>query len=907
MGNSGSAFNRWDQLFQALTRPEDLRAYLEQMAPLEQGPRQGALRTQIELLTGTLQLEIALLRVSEVAESFDTATFCLGQLVSHEPQMISELPFAHTFVDGLSSALRKGWLVHHGVGKFAANALTILCICEQAVPAVREHAIAELLSGLLEWLRSDDPAADVDEVCGCNCGCPALSATCWLERLLSKPDELLEARVRESPQLWPLVTAMLHVICRRDGNPFALTRLLRIPSVFGDLMRHDEAAASTTLNFLTFGMLQFDNPMFTEDAVQVFLTLLRDDNLREDNLRDDNLRDDNLREDDLGAHHGAASLLARRCSLPLLEALGTAACYLPSAMTALELLCAHPPGRIAVYSLAAALGADAAASPAAGDAPAASAAAAATAGTTSTSGASAPGSDRLAAAAAAGSSSAEGEAAAAAEGTGRGGASSPFSFTGRGASSPLASKATVHGGGSGSSGGSGGGSGSSGSSSSSGRAAAAEAAFAPRNDGGASEGESLLALALGSLTPNTTLTHRPQGSPPVNVNGPQGSPHGQRPADGVVLGATGVGDFPTGDFPTGDSPTGRERRSPARPTVVLLSHVLSLASTLSQRLDSARDSARAAATGAARWLPRRPPRSPSRLAAMLARHLATDEPAAPAGSASASPVGKSSGEGGGAPTTAPAVGGVASSEGSVSRGGRVAASGLDDHAGRELDSDEDDDEDEEDDEDDEDEDGAHGHEHDSAPEHGARDGATSAREAEGGGGRTGGGGDSEGGGVEAWDAFLEELPHVTVVTLAATSSAADSTADVAKDRAATGAGDTATAAVGGGSSSGSSSSSSSSSALASSSSSSSSEATPRWPNARLRADAVKAWVLLELAGFREGQEAALLARMSLPDKRVWLSRRLYRHHHGGKLSEEDPILFVEATRDEPARVLHQVR
>jgi hypothetical protein len=57
----------------------------------------------------------------------------------------------------------------------------------------------------------------------------------------------------------------------------------------------------------------------------------------------------------------------------------------------------------------------------------------------------------------------------------------------------------------------------------------------------------------------------------------------------------------------------------------------------------------------------------------------------------------------------------------------------------------------------------------------------------------------------------------------------------------------------------------------------------------------------------EGQEAALLARMSLPDKRVWLSRRLYRHHHGGKLSEEDPILFVEATRDEPARVLHQVR
>ena len=174
MGHASSShFNRWDALFQALMRPADLRAYLEEMG------QQGA--TQIELLTGTLQVDLALLKVSEVAESFDTATFCLGQLVSHEPQMVSELPFAATFVDGLSSALRKGWLVHHGVGKFAANALTVLCICEQAVKSVRERAVDELLAGLLEWLRSDEAPAEVDEVCGCNCGCPALSATCWLE------------------------------------------------------------------------------------------------------------------------------------------------------------------------------------------------------------------------------------------------------------------------------------------------------------------------------------------------------------------------------------------------------------------------------------------------------------------------------------------------------------------------------------------------------------------------------------------------------------------------------------------------------------------------------------------------------------------------------------------------------
>lgn len=56
--------------------------------------------------------------------------------------------------------------------------------------------------------------------------------------------------------------------------------------------------------------------------------------------------------------------------------------------------------------------------------------------------------------------------------------------------------------------------------------------------------------------------------------------------------------------------------------------------------------------------------------------------------------------------------------------------------------------------------------------------------------------------------------------------------------------------------------------------------TPVWPNKKLQTDVVKAWVLLEIAGFQEGQEARLLERMSLSDKRVWLSRRIYREHHG---------------------------
>jgi hypothetical protein len=103
MGNSASrtSSDRWDDLFQALSKPEDMRAYLE-LNSQQDGDRQSVLGQQCELLLGTLQVESALLKVSEAAESFDTAVFCLGQLVSHEPKTMSELPFARTVVSGLS-------------------------------------------------------------------------------------------------------------------------------------------------------------------------------------------------------------------------------------------------------------------------------------------------------------------------------------------------------------------------------------------------------------------------------------------------------------------------------------------------------------------------------------------------------------------------------------------------------------------------------------------------------------------------------------------------------------------------------------------------------------------------------------------------------------------------------------
>ena len=58
-----------EDLFDALTKPDELKAYLQ---------RSNSLEIQVELLCSTLRVDAALLKVGEVGESFDTATFCLG-------------------------------------------------------------------------------------------------------------------------------------------------------------------------------------------------------------------------------------------------------------------------------------------------------------------------------------------------------------------------------------------------------------------------------------------------------------------------------------------------------------------------------------------------------------------------------------------------------------------------------------------------------------------------------------------------------------------------------------------------------------------------------------------------------------------------------------------------------------
>ncbi|CAJ1405802.1 unnamed protein product [Effrenium voratum] len=79
----------------------------------------------------------------------------------------------------------------------------------------------------------------------------------------------------------------------------------------------------------------------------------------------------------------------------------------------------------------------------------------------------------------------------------------------------------------------------------------------------------------------------------------------------------------------------------------------------------------------------------------------------------------------------------------------------------------------------------------------------------------------------------------------------------------------------------------------------SSSTTPPWPLAGGRlADIAQAWSLLEAISDHDGELEELLQRMSVPEKRVWMTRRLVRHHrHQAEGEELEPALaFVEADR-----------
>merc|ERR1712196_14648 len=96
---------------------------------------------------------------------------------------------------------------------------------------------------------------------------------------------------------------------------------------------------------------------------------------------------------------------------------------------------------------------------------------------------------------------------------------------------------------------------------------------------------------------------------------------------------------------------------------------------------------------------------------------------------------------------------------------------------------------------------------------------------------------------------------------------------------------------------------------------------PPWPLVRgpNPVDVAQAWSLLEVLSRHDpavqDELDALFERMSVPEKRVWLTRRLVRQHHAQQAADgsliESTLAFVEADRSLPpagqlAAIRHQM-
>jgi len=368
-------FFSWDELLMAANDEDGCRrSFLESAASGESNSR---MLRQLVLLASVLQISEAsvLLSVKELAATYDQATFCLGQLVSNEPALVSTLPCAQELVQGLACAVRFGWTVHHGVGKFAANALAILAKASDAEPEARRTAINLLLSALTTWMRDTDTQAEpAGDVCGCHCETPALSATCWLDRLLGEPDDLTIRTVLEFPELDELTLRLVAVVRDERGNPFALTRLIEVPGMAAHLLKSTTCDPSAHLGgyvakppgtvvisarnldltgaALTGGAQGWTEPWTLCDSVCALLTChmacVDDPFVREEALRA------------LGmftrVQGGCERLLAQPASLVMLELLATAACFLHMGAQILEALRNVSAGRRCLQSLGEALG-----------------------------------------------------------------------------------------------------------------------------------------------------------------------------------------------------------------------------------------------------------------------------------------------------------------------------------------------------------------------------------------------------------------------------------------------------------------------------------------------------------------------------------------------------------------------
>jgi tetratricopeptide (TPR) repeat protein len=227
-----------ENLFRTVEDPEKTTdAWVESNSEL--------LDAQIGLLSQTLRVNTAVLFESPLlCDAYEQIVFVCSQLVSGAPAAFSKhLRNAPDVVEGLSLALRVGWHVHHSVPKLAANALATLSICPNADDALRRQAVRHLLAGMLRWLLDARPEPDNEgeEVCGCSCSVPWKAAACFIERLFEPGRP--QPWVREECESWPDAAQLCQwlTLSVRDyhATPLGLVGLLQLPGVAAACMRSE--------------------------------------------------------------------------------------------------------------------------------------------------------------------------------------------------------------------------------------------------------------------------------------------------------------------------------------------------------------------------------------------------------------------------------------------------------------------------------------------------------------------------------------------------------------------------------------------------------------------------------------------------------------------------------------------
>eukprot|EP00931_Biecheleriopsis_adriatica_P085209 TRINITY_DN5950_c0_g1_i1.p1 TRINITY_DN5950_c0_g1~~TRINITY_DN5950_c0_g1_i1.p1 ORF type:complete len:1569 (-),score=409.53 TRINITY_DN5950_c0_g1_i1:132-4838(-) len=225
-----------ENLFRTLEDPERVTdVYIESNAEL--------LDAQVGLLAQTLHVnKVVLFDSPRLCDAYEQIVFACSQLITGAPAAFSKcLSNAPSVVEGMSLAMRLGWLVHHSIGKLAANALLSLACCPTADDQLRRSAVRQLLGGLLRWLLDARPESDreVEEVCGCSCSVPWKAAACFLERLFEPGRP--QPWIREECEAWPdsVLLCQWLMLSVRDyhATPLGLVGLLQMSGVAASTMQ----------------------------------------------------------------------------------------------------------------------------------------------------------------------------------------------------------------------------------------------------------------------------------------------------------------------------------------------------------------------------------------------------------------------------------------------------------------------------------------------------------------------------------------------------------------------------------------------------------------------------------------------------------------------------------------------